>query len=308
MQIQPSSRELVSIVLCSYNGEIYLEEQLKSIQQQTYTEIEIIVVDDCSTDKSFLIAEQAAALDSRIKCYRQKTNVGYNKNFLFGFELAKGNHISIADQDDIWILNKIEFMMSNLWVNPDVKLIHCKSLKFKNGDTPGLNKTHLYRSFKGNDVRKIFLFNAISGHNIIFKRELLPDITELPVGLYYDWWINIIACSKGVINSTEKILTHQRVHGNNATTGNDKSIYLQYSVCNFLPLILSYKNISKKDKDFGEILLKKNNGWTPDKFSFPLFFFLLKHASIFFHYKRRVFPYFSYLKMAYRISAGKIKI
>ena len=305
MPSQNINKELISVVLCSYNGEAYLSQQLKTIQEQTYQNIEIVIVDDCSTDESYAIAETAAQKDDRIRCFRQERNVGYNKNFLSAFEKARGNFVSIADQDDIWELDKLEYMMVHLWESPEVKMVHTKSARFADGERPLIKQAHLYRSFKGNDLRKLFLFNPVSGHNMIFKKELLPDIALLPEGLYFDWWINIVAASNGLINASEKVSTYQRVHSGNATAGAHNRILLQTQLLEVLPLILSYKGLLTEQRKFGITLLEKMRGSQKSKLNLPLLFFLLKNSAIFFYAKRRLFPYFSYLKMSYKISKGR---
>jgi glycosyltransferase involved in cell wall biosynthesis len=303
-----SNTELVSIVLCTYNGEMYLKEQLNSIQQQTYANIEIIIVDDYSTDNTYSIALSAQTTDLRIKCFQNNSNLGYNKNFINAFQYARGNYIAIADQDDIWELNKIEYMMAHLWTQPNVLLAHSKSARFNDGESIVMKKLHLRKSFTGNDVRKLLLFNPISGHNIIFKKKLLPQIVQAPQGLYYDWWINIVAASNGSIEATEKVLTYQRIHSENATVGERKSILLKHQVINTLPLLLKCEYIKKEHRLFGETLLKKFKTLHSQKFSVSLFLFLLKNAPVVFFFKRRRFPWISYLKEAYKISKANYRI
>jgi glycosyltransferase involved in cell wall biosynthesis len=308
MVTESSNKELVSVVLCTYNGESYLKEQLNSIQQQTYPNIEIIIADDCSTDNSYAIAKLAAEKDVRITSFQNKANLGYNKNFINAFQYAKGNYIAIADQDDIWELNKLEYMMANLWTDDQVLLVHSKSARFNDGQELVIKKLHLRKSFTGNDVRQLFLYNPISGHNIIFKKKLLNKIIATPEGVYYDWWINMVAASNGHINATEKVLAYQRIHTNNATVGENRTVLLKDQLAQTLPLLLTCKDISKEHRGFGETLLQKFKALHNQKFSVSLFLFLLKHAPIIFFFKRRRFPWFSYLKEAYKISKANYRL
>ena len=102
---------LVSIALCTYNGEVFLQEQLNSLLNQTYTTIEIIAVDDASTDSTRSILEKKASTDSRLKVFINEKNIGYNKNFEKAISLCSGDFIAISDQDDIWEAEKIGKMM-----------------------------------------------------------------------------------------------------------------------------------------------------------------------------------------------------
>src|SRR6476661_6415310 len=98
---------LVSVVLATYNGELFIEEQIKSILQQTYSPIELIIVDDASTDNTISIIQQFEASHSCIRLFTSERNVGYIKNFEKGMLLASGEYIALSDQDDIWEAAKL---------------------------------------------------------------------------------------------------------------------------------------------------------------------------------------------------------
>ena len=104
--------ELVSIVMATYNGEKYLLRQLDSILQQTYQHIELIVVDDASTDGTLSILEEYAALDDRIHVFPAEMNLGLVANFERGLRLAKVDFIALSDQDDIFRKDKIEILLT----------------------------------------------------------------------------------------------------------------------------------------------------------------------------------------------------
>ena len=106
-----SIQPLVSVVLCTYNGEKFLYPQIDSIIAQTYPNLEIIIVDDASSDNTPFILEEYSRKDSRVKYHINSANIGYNKNFEKAFSLASADYIAISDQDDIWESNKIELMM-----------------------------------------------------------------------------------------------------------------------------------------------------------------------------------------------------
>jgi len=98
----------VSVVVCTFNGERFLHQQLESLVHQTYPNLEIIISDDKSTDSTVIIAESFQKRDPRIRIQVNKNNLGYNKNFEQAFELATGDFIAVCDQDDVWKTNKIE--------------------------------------------------------------------------------------------------------------------------------------------------------------------------------------------------------
>lgn len=100
--MEKMSLKRVSVVLCTYNGEKYIREQLESIVSQTYPIHELLIQDDCSTDATPLIIEEYKEKYPFIRFYRNKNNLGFNRNFWKAFEKVTGDYIAISDQDDIW--------------------------------------------------------------------------------------------------------------------------------------------------------------------------------------------------------------
>ena len=99
---------LVSIALCTYNGAGFIAEQLDTLITQTYAPIEIIAVDDSSTDETFNILMAYAAKYSQIKIYKNENNIGFAANFERAATLCDGELIALCDQDDLWHPQKIE--------------------------------------------------------------------------------------------------------------------------------------------------------------------------------------------------------
>ena len=81
MNINPSSPVSISVVMCTYNGDKYLEQQIDSILCQTYPIHELIIQDDCSTDRTVTIIEAYQKRDPRVKLYINETPLGFNYNF-----------------------------------------------------------------------------------------------------------------------------------------------------------------------------------------------------------------------------------
>ena len=125
------SNSLVSVVVCTYNGSRFVSEQIESICKQTYPNLQIIIVDDASTDNTFEIIKQWADKDHRIHLHRNEKNLGFNLNFDKACKLTTGDYIAIADQDDIWELTKIEKLVAKINESPDTLLVHCISARFE---------------------------------------------------------------------------------------------------------------------------------------------------------------------------------
>ncbi|WP_096029139.1 glycosyltransferase family 2 protein [Campylobacter lanienae] len=109
--------KLVSIACRVYNSEKYIEKAIKSVLSQTYTNWELVIVDDNSTDKSQDIIKSFK--DDRIKYYRNNTNIGIIANLNKVLSLCEGEYISILDGDDYYAPNKLEIQVDFLDKNPD---------------------------------------------------------------------------------------------------------------------------------------------------------------------------------------------
>ena len=108
---------LVSIAMCSYNGERFIQEQINSILEQSYSNFELIITDDCSSDKTIEIIKNYQANDTRIKLYQNEVNLGFVKNFEKAISLCTGEYIALADQDDIWTKDKLKTFIENIGEN-----------------------------------------------------------------------------------------------------------------------------------------------------------------------------------------------
>lgn len=100
---------LISVIIPFYNAKKYLAKSIKSVLDQTYKNIEILIIDDCSTDGSHLIAKKFSKIDKRIKLLRTQKNsktVAVPRNI--GIKNSKGKYISFLDSDDLWKSTKLE--------------------------------------------------------------------------------------------------------------------------------------------------------------------------------------------------------
>ena len=85
--------ELVSVILCVYNCEKFLTCSIESILKQTYSNFELIIINDGSTDSSQTIIDELSLTDSRIKVHRNKINIGLTKSLNIAINISKGQHI-----------------------------------------------------------------------------------------------------------------------------------------------------------------------------------------------------------------------
>ncbi|MGD6778614.1 teichuronic acid biosynthesis protein TuaG [Sutcliffiella horikoshii] len=133
------SSPLVSIITPSYNAEKFIEETVKSVQDQSVTDWEMIIVDDCSSDSTRDILHRLAGLDSRIKVVLLKENGGAAVARNTALEHAKGRYIAFLDSDDQWKPNKLEKQLTFMKENNYAFTFTAYDLMNENGDL--LNKT-----------------------------------------------------------------------------------------------------------------------------------------------------------------------
>lgn len=297
----------VCVVVCTYNGEAFLEQQLKSLLNQTYSPLEILISDDYSTDNTAHIARRFAEGDSRITLHVNQKNIGYNENFEQAFSLTDADLIAVSDQDDIWKPEKISEMME-LFATDETMLAHCQSVRFQ-GVLPEVYEYKSRNILEGNEPRKTLFFNTIAGHNIIFRKRLLKHALPFPKNVFYDWWLVINASVYGNIKGTTKVLTFHREHASNVTLGKkDEGKQTRKKAeerIRTLEQVIGRKMLNPEDQEFAERLLGVLQTLKGKKFSSELFIFLFRHAATLFFFKKKKWPSVSHAKIAYRHSFAK---
>jgi glycosyltransferase involved in cell wall biosynthesis len=299
--------DLVSVVLCTYNGELFVDEQVKTICSQTWSKLEIIIVDDASTDKTYEKLKRHAAIDTRIRLFQNEKNLGFNLNFNRACSLTKGTFIAIADQDDIWEKNKISELLKEITKSDRVMIAHSVSARFEKNKDPFIKSVNLVDYFEGDDPKKLFLFNTISGHNMLIRRKLLEAAMPFPENIYYDWWLSVVACTMGEIKHVNKILVWHRVHESNATGAAKPVLPFYEQVKNIVSTLVEKANIKEEDKLFGRKILNQYQKFPARKFSLSLFLFLLANRKIVFSHKKRKVPLIAHIKNAFKYSRRKTK-
>lgn len=213
LQAPSSESPLVSVVLGTYNGETFLKEQLDSVLAQTYPNIEIIAIDDGSTDATVSILNEYAQKDPRIRVCVNETNLGFIKNFEKGILLSKGHWISVCDQDDYWFPEKIAKMVRAIGHQP---MVYCDSLLCGAGLEPlgkKISDIVHYQSFS--DCRQLCVFSRMYGHATLVTRTLFekasPFIPEMP----HDGWMAFHATLYGGVAYLPEALVKYRQHASN---------------------------------------------------------------------------------------------
>lgn len=206
---------LVSIVLATYNGEAYLAKQLESLFNQTYSNIEIIAVDDGSTDKTVEILCDHASRHNNMKVFVNEVNLGFIKNFEKGCSLSNGDLIALCDQDDYWNKNKISKMAAAIGSHA---IIYSDSMVCDENLQPTETKISDLVNFKSwNNCLQLAIFCRIYAHAMIFKKSFFsaafPFLDVIPP----DWWLPYLSTFHGGMKYFDEPLVLYRQHRGNVT-------------------------------------------------------------------------------------------
>ncbi len=214
---------MISVALASYNGEKYIYKQIKSILEQTVAVDEIIVCDDNSTDRT--IEEIKRINDSRIKIYTNTENLGYIRNFYKAINLTSGEYIFLADQDDIWKLDKVSKMLDIMHntncmaLCTNFEIIDSEGNKIEDKQQYQMNsfisgvKTKLTRIKLG----KLVYGNIVQGCTYCFTDKVKKAFIQINNDeVVHDLQIMMIASAMGDVYFLNDELIKYRLHTNNS--------------------------------------------------------------------------------------------
>ena len=206
---------LISIALCTCNGERFLREQLDSLLAQDHVNLEIVAVDDASTDGTPAILEACAARDPRVRLFRNAANLGFRRNFQEAIGRCRGDFIAPCDQDDVWRPDKLRLLLEAIG---DAAAAYCDSeLVDGQGRPLGLRLSDKRVMGPIDDPLRLALQNCVSGHAMLFRRSLVARALPIPDGLFHDWWLALVAAGSGGIAHRPEPLVQYRQHRQAAT-------------------------------------------------------------------------------------------
>lgn len=209
--------KLVSVVMPVHNGERFLREAIESVLNQTYTNFEFLIVENCSSDSSVEIIKSYN--DIRIRLIFED-ECGIAQAYNRGFREAKGEYILIQDHDDVSSKIRIEALLSHSLEN---NLDICGSA-FNVIDEYGRKKREVYPFLTKKEIKENILFNFFSIFNptLIVKREVLINLNffdiDLSVGTDYEFILK--SFDKFVCGNTSSIILSYRLHKNSESQKN----------------------------------------------------------------------------------------
>lgn len=219
----------VFILLGTYNGELYLREQIKSILDQTYQNWKLFIRDDGSDDDTIRILNAYQQQDKRIHLVvDNKGNLGALGSYNELCRIALKNNSDIVffcDQDDVWLPDKIKTQIAAIKKIEDRHGRGCPILVYSDLEVVNEHLNRIHKSFLGfrgiknpkkGSIRVLLTQNYITACSSAFNLALLKLATPIPdVALMHDWWPALCAAACGKISYIEKPTTLYRQHGSN---------------------------------------------------------------------------------------------
>ncbi len=227
---------MICVLLCTYNGERYVEEQIRSILEQTVQDVHIVVSDDGSKDGTLAIVERLQKENpGRLTLLRQNPPTGSaEKHFLTlitkkCYDLAgRADYIMLSDQDDVWHSDKIEKTLKCMQAEEQrlsaagksglPLLVHCDSV-IVDRDLRKIQDSFVrYQKMtpERKHLNQLLVQNNVVGGALMMNRALAEKITRIPEHcVMHDQWIALVASALGEIHFVSESLYDYRQHGDN---------------------------------------------------------------------------------------------
>lgn len=213
--------KLVSIILPVYNGAENVASSINSVIGQSYSNWELVIVNDCSTDNTLNVILDFQKMDKRIKVLNNQTNMKLPKSLNIGFREAKGDYLTWTSDDNMYKSNAIERMVSELEANRDIVMVF--------SDYTTIDKdNNIINEIKIADQVILGLGNTI-GACFLYTREIFDKVGFYDYNLFlaedYDYWIRINKL--GTIKHISEDLYFYKLHDGSLTETRKNDINLQ---------------------------------------------------------------------------------
>lgn len=218
---QPVEASDISVVMGTFNGASYINEQLESILRQTVRPREIIICDDGSTDNTVdVVAAITAGADVPVTVHRNSRRLGFAENFLAACDHARGQYIAFSDQDDRWYPQKLEVALGALRTHRAALCVHAVDNIDAAGEFLHYNDQRIAR-LQVHEPLEPNPWDVYYGFTMLFDRDLLAKIDRSQRGmddfspgrtLSHDRWVFFLASCFGRVVTLPDSLAGYRQH------------------------------------------------------------------------------------------------
>lgn len=213
----------ISVAIATYNGEKYLNRQLKSVLLNLQENDEVVISDDGSTDNTLNIIKEFK--DKRIKLI-EGPKEGLIKNFENALLNCTGEIVFLCDQDDYWYTSKVDKILEVFESKNCILVMHDAVVVDSDNNTI-YDSFFQYRRIRTGIIKNIFR-NTYHGCLMAIRKELIKEIVPFPPkGCLHDQWIGIVAERNGNVEYYNKVLMKYYRHSTNASTFKHLPISIQ---------------------------------------------------------------------------------
>jgi glycosyltransferase involved in cell wall biosynthesis len=232
----------IDILMATYNGSAYIDEQIQSILDQTYKNIHLYIRDDLSTDNTVAIINKfQQQYPNKITIVPSKERLGVIRNFSFLMEQSTADYIMLSDQDDVWLADKVQITLTKmqeletqhgqripLLVHTDLKVVdqQLNPIFASFWEYAALN-VRVQQTFP-----RLLMQNIITGCAMMMNRSLVKLAAPIPPKvIMHDWWIALVAAAFGAIGCVHQPTMLYRQHSNNQV-GAKRSTFIRSFLIN----------------------------------------------------------------------------
>lgn len=217
---------MISIITPAYNAENFICETIESVQKQTYKDWELIIVDDCSTDYTNVVAKEYAEKDPRIKVIKAPKNGGVAAARNIGLENATGDYIAFVDSDDLWKPEKLEKQLAFMKEKGCV-ISYTDFQKFNSADGSLGKVMRCPKKMQANDILKN---TAIGCLTVMVDKKLAGEFRMPPLNHTEDncTWYHILKDTNQTAYNLGEVLSLYRDGNASMTKNKGKSAKQQW--------------------------------------------------------------------------------
>jgi glycosyltransferase involved in cell wall biosynthesis len=203
-----------------FNHARFLPEAVNSVLNQTHSDLELIIIDDCSTDNSPDVERSFARTDSRVRVFNHTVNKGLSSSRNSGLRVATGDFIAFCDSDDVWEPDKLKQQLAVLQVKPKYDIAYCDTLIIdENGSLTGKRFSDRYplpNQPSGRLFPELMFRNFINVQSALMRKCCLNSVSSFDGDLkaLEDWWYWIQLSRNHLFIYMPESLARYRVHSN----------------------------------------------------------------------------------------------
>ena len=232
-EFEQNQGPLVSIIMAAYNAEKTINAAIQSVIDQTYTNWELIIVDDYSSDNTSVIVAEKKASDTRIRYFRNNVNSGVSITRKKGLEEAKGDWIAVLDSDDMWTREKLEKQI-NLAFLREAELVFSGSAFMDNNGERIDWILHVPTTIK---YKRLLKQNLVSNSSVLVKKELYSQFYVVGDEMHEDFamWLLITKTGRVAYGIDEPLLIY-RIADNSKSSNKIKAAKMNWNTYRYVGL------------------------------------------------------------------------